>query len=219
MINRVCLRVFSCLIGMAACLLPAADGQAQGCRLTLKNGNVVSAPHCYEENGVVYLSKLGGYLGLKKIDVAKIEKIKEEETVDASVDVPEAPSTEREGKSKDDRGGTAAERRERKKAEQTERKREEKTKAAAREAEERPYKEFKSQEEVLRLARIDEAIQCGRALEPITPTSGPISGEAAAAKMKTGHDASQGCRYYKTRIPQMEKKLEELRSRCGSQCR
>lgn len=212
MIIKVCGGALFFLIGVAACLLPAKDGQAQSCRLTLKNGNVISAPYCYEENGVVYISKLGGTVGMHKRDVAKIEKIEAEETVTASVGAPDAPSAEREGKV---RGGTAADRRERKKAEKAEAR----ATKAARAEEERPFKEFKSHEEALRLARISEKIACGQASEPVKPSSRPISGEEAAGRIKARHDASEGCQYYKNRIPKMEKKLEELRSVCGSKCR
>lgn len=215
MMIKVSRGLFFFLIGMAVCLLPAGDGLAQGCRVTLKNGNVISAPHCFEDKGVVYISKFGGTVGMHKRDVAKIEKIEAEETVTESVGAPDTPSTEREGRTSEVRGRTAAERREQKKAE----KEEARAMKAARAEEERPFKEFKSLEASLKQARVSEAIACGRALGPMAPGSGPISGEDAAAKIKVRRDATEGCKYYKNRIPQMEKKLEELRSLCGSKCR
>ncbi len=200
MIMRVCRGTLFFLIGMAACLLPAEDGRAQGCRLTLKNGSVITAPYCYEERGVVYISKLGGTVGMHKRDVARIEKIEAADTVDAAVAALQAPADERS---------------ERKKAG----KEEERALRAARDKEEKPFKEFKSHEESLRLARINEKIACGQASEPVKRSSGPISGEQAAGRIKARHDVSEACEYYRNQIPKMEKKVEELRSVCGSKCR
>ena len=214
MIIKVSRGVIFFLIGMAVCLLAAEDGLAQGCRITLKNGNVISAPHCYEEKGVVYLTKLGGTVGMHKRDVAKIEKVEAEETDAVSVGAPETAPIDREARFRELRGMTAAERKEQQKAA----KEQARAMKAARAEEERPYKEFKSLEASLKQARVSEAIACGRALEPMAPLSGPISGEQAAAKIKVSRDATDGCKYYKNQIPKMEKKLEELRSICGSKC-
>jgi len=214
MMIKVSRGVLFFLIGTAACLLLAGDVLAQGCRITLKNGNVISAPNCHEERDVVYIPKLGGTVGMHKRDVAKIEKIEAEETVTESVGAPDTPSAEGAGKVREARGRTAAERREQRKAE----KQEARAIKAARAEEERPFTEFKSFEASLKQARVNETIACGRALEPMAPVSRPISGEQAAANIKVSRDASDGCKYYKNQIPKMEKKLEELRSICGSKC-
>lgn len=219
MIMKVRPAAFCFLIGAAACLLAAEQGSAQECRVTLKSGNVITAPHCYEENGVVYLLKLGGTVGMHRRDVAKIEKVEAEETEETAEVSVAAPTVLPAGKEERMRRlmtETSAEREARKKAE----KQAARAQKAARAEEERPYKEFKSYEESLKSARNNEAIYCGRALEPMAASkSGPISGEAAGAAIKTMHDAVETCKYYKNRIPQLEKKLEELRSACGSKCR
>jgi hypothetical protein len=224
MSTRVCQVALFFFIGMAALLLPAEDGRAQGCRLTLTNGSVITAPVCYEENGIVYITKLGATVGMHRSDVARFEKIATEETPDTMALAPAAPATpaaqqasptEREARLRELRGMTKADRKAQKQAE----KEAAKVAKAARDEEERPYKEFKSYEESLKSARTNEKISCGQASEPLRPSSGPISGEQAGATIKARHDASEGCKYYRTQIPKMEKKLEELRIACGSKCR
>ena len=114
---------------------------------------------------------------------------------------------ERDKKFKEQREEMNAQR-QKKKEELEQKKVEAKAKSEAHKEKENKAQKIKDAEERLQIARTNAEIACGNAGAPPSKSS---TGEQVAGNIHATHKAAESCEFYKTRIPELEKQLEEIR--------
>lgn len=194
-------------MGGAAFLLVLACGasavaQSGECVVKLTTGREIKARHCYEKGDQVFMYRYGGYVGVPKSTVANVSTVAVDEPAPAST--PQAPPALSAVEAR--RAASKSKKREKTEAEKLDEK-------------------IAGMERSIKLHQDSQLIYCGQAAaieispEPHIPNANQAIVSEATADAFTkniqsrvdSHRANESCDFYKRKIPNLERQLEELK--------